>query len=78
MTTISVRLPENLLNEIDQKAKELHIARAEYIRKALDNLNSSVAAAQRRDRMIKASQRVRKESMKVNAEFSEIEHEPES
>jgi metal-responsive CopG/Arc/MetJ family transcriptional regulator len=78
MNTISVRLPGDLLNEIDQRAKELNIPRAEYVRKALQNLNASVTAQQRRTRLMKISQRVREESMKVNAEFSEVEDDPTS
>jgi len=78
MNTISVRLPEHLLNEIDQRAKELNMPRAEYVRKALEHLNTDVAAQQRRTHLMKVSQRVREESMKVNAEFSEGEDDPES
>lgn len=50
--------------------------RAEYIRRAIETLNAEVTSQQRRDRMIKASQRVRVESMRVNAEFSIIEDVP--
>jgi len=78
MNTISVRLPEPLLNEIDQRAKDLNIPRAEYVRKALERLNTDVVAEQRRAHLMKVSQRVREESMKVNAEFSEAEDDPES
>lgn len=76
MTTVSVRLPDDLLQEADKHAHELHIPRAEYIRRAIETLNAEVTSQQRRDRMIKASQRVRVESMRVNAEFSIIEDAP--
>jgi metal-responsive CopG/Arc/MetJ family transcriptional regulator len=76
MTTVSVRLPDDLLKEADKRARELHIPRAEYIRRAIEALNAEVSSQQRRDRMIKASQRVRAESMRVNAEFSAIEDAP--
>lgn len=76
MTTVSVRLPDDLLKEADKHAHELHIPRAEYIRRAIETLNAEVTSQQRRDRMIKASQRVRVESMRVNAEFSTIEDAP--
>jgi metal-responsive CopG/Arc/MetJ family transcriptional regulator len=78
MSTISIRLPDDLLREIDERAKDLRIARAEYVRKAIECLNTDVLARQRRARLKEASLRVRGESMKVNAEFSEVEDDPES
>ena len=35
MTTVSIRLPDELLKEADKHAHEMHIPRAEYIRRAL-------------------------------------------
>ena len=78
MNTISVRLPEQLLNEADERAKELRIPRAEYVRKALEYLNKEIGAQRRRVHLMKVSQRVREESMKVSAEFNEVEDDPES
>lgn len=78
MNTISVRLPEQLLNEADERAKELQIPRAEYVRKALEYLNKEMGAQRRRVHLMKVSQRVREESMKVSAEFNEVEDDPES
>jgi len=78
MNTISVRLPEQLLNEADERAKELRIPRAEYVRKALEYLNKEMGAQRRRVHLMKVSQRVREESMKVSAEFNEVEDDPES
>ena len=78
MNTISIRLSEDLLSEIDKRAKDLHIPRAEYVRKALEYLNADVATRQRRDRLMKVSQRVRGESMKVNKEFGEVEDDPKT
>jgi len=76
MTTVSIRLPNDLLKEADKRARELHIPRAEYIRRAIEGLNTEVSSRQRRKRIIEASRRVRAESMRVNAEFSAIEDAP--
>ncbi len=76
MTTVSIRLPDDLLKEADKHARELHIPRAEYIRRAIETLNAERTARQRRDRIMNASRRVRAESMRVNAEFSAIEDAP--
>ncbi len=76
MTSLSLRLPYDLLHDVDAFARQLHIPRAEYVRKALEQMNKSVSAQQRRARLMEASLRVRTESLKVNAEFSAIEDEP--
>jgi predicted transcriptional regulator len=73
MTTLSLRLPDDLLHEVDTFAEQLHIPRAAYVRKALEQMNAAVAAQRRRTRLMEASLRVRSESMRVNAEFSRIE-----
>ena len=76
MTTISIRVDDNLLKQIDKNAHELHIPRAEYIRRAIDSLNTALTVEQRRRRMMEASRRVREESMRINAEFATIEDAP--
>jgi len=76
MTTVSIRLPDDLLKEADKRARELHIPRAEYIRRAIETLNVELSSRQRRKRIMAASQRVRAESMRINAEFSVIEDAP--
>jgi metal-responsive CopG/Arc/MetJ family transcriptional regulator len=78
MTTVSLRLPDNLIKEADKRARELRIRRAEYTRRAIAALNTQVTAGQRRRRIMEASQRVRGESMRVNAEFDAIEDSPEA
>lgn len=75
MSLISIRLPEKLLNEVDTTAHLCKMARAEYIRYAIEHMNQEVKNEDRRKRLKKASLRVRKESMRVNAEFSRIEHD---
>ena len=51
--------------------------RAEYIRSAIERMNREVEARVRSERMARASRKVRKESMQVNAEFVAIERDPE-
>ncbi len=76
MTTLSLRLPDDLLHEIDTFANEMHIPRAAYVRKALEQMNLTVAAQRQRTRLMEASLKVRAESMRVNAEFDKIEDAP--
>ena len=78
MTTVSLRLPDDLVKEADHRARALRIPRAEYIRRAITALNAKVVAEQRRQRMMDASKRVRGESMRVNAEFDAIESAPDA
>jgi metal-responsive CopG/Arc/MetJ family transcriptional regulator len=78
MSVISIRLSEDLLCEIDALAHLLHLPRAKYIRKAIENMNEAVLLRERKDQLIQASLQVRKESMKINAEFDEIEHDPKT
>lgn len=77
MTTLSLRLPEDLLDEVDASAEQLHIPRAAYVRKALEQMNATVAAQRRRTRLMEVSLKVREESMRVNAEFDAIEDAPD-
>ena len=77
MSTLSLRLPDNLMEEVDSYARELHIPRAAYVRKAIEQMNASVAAQRRRDWLMEISRKVRIESMVVNSDFSEVEHDPD-
>ena len=76
MTTISIRLPDEILNEVNKIAKDLKVPRTVYLRRAILSMNSKVKEDRRRARITKLSRRVRKESMRINAEFSEVEHDP--
>ena len=76
MSTVSLRLPDDLLKEAENRAKALHIPRAEYIRRAIAVMNDKVLAHKRRERLMAVSKRVRTESMKVNAEFDAAEDGP--
>ena len=75
MSIVSVRLPDKLLKKADSIARTLHLARSEYIRKAIEHMNEESSAFHRKQQLIKSSLKTRSESMLVNAEFSRIEHE---
>ena len=77
MESISLKLSNELLKATDRLAKTLAIPRAEYIRRALRRMNREMEAFARAERMAKASRRVRKESMRANAEFAAIERDPD-
>lgn len=76
MSVISVRLPNELLNELDVRAHAIHLQRSEYIHLAIDHMNMTIKNKERINRLKIASLRVRKESMCINKEFSRIEHDP--
>ena len=76
MTTISIRIPDDILKEVDRFSRDLKVPRTEYLRQAILLMNRRVKEDRRRVRIMKLSQRVRAESMRVNAEFSEVEHDP--
>jgi metal-responsive CopG/Arc/MetJ family transcriptional regulator len=77
MKSISLKVQEELLKTIERCARALGIPRAEYIRSAIQRMNREVEARVRSERMARASRKVRKESMRVNAEFAAIERDPE-
>jgi len=76
MSTLSLRLSDELLCEVDAQATSLGIGRAEYVRQALVQMAANTDAARRRKRLQEASLKVRAESMAVNREFAAIETEP--
>jgi len=76
VTTVSLRLPDDLLKAAEQHAKVLHLPRAEYIRRAISAMNDEVIAQQRREHLMSVSRRVAANSRAVNAEFDAIEDAP--
>ncbi len=76
MTTVTLRMPDNLVHNIDAYAMHLHISRSEYIKKAILNMNKMLLEETRAQKLAAASLKVRQESMAVNAEFGEIEYDP--
>lgn len=77
MNAISMRLPDDVLRDLDRRAAMLKLSRTEYIRAALQAMNRAVDKERRAARTRRASLRVRGESRRVNAEFSRIEHGPD-
>lgn len=78
MTAISLKLPEDLLETSAQCAEALRLSRAEYIRRAIERMNRETRARLRAKRLAEVSRKVRKESMRVNAEFGAIERDPDA
>ena len=76
MGAISLKLPDHLLEASRRCAGSLRLSRAEYIRRAIEQMNREVQARLRAKRLAEVSRRVRKESMRVNAEFAAIERDP--
>ena len=77
MSSVSMRLSDSLLHELDKRAAELDIPRTEYIRRAIVAMNAALDGAKRRDGLRRASRKVRAGSIEVNAEFAAIERAPD-
>lgn len=78
MRTISLSLTEDLLDASRRCASALSVSRAQYIRTAIERMNHQIEQEARAKRLAEVSRRVRKESMKVNAEFAAIERDPDA
>lgn len=78
MKTISLNLPEEVLEASSQAANALRISRAAYIRKAVEQMNREIEAREKAERMAQASRKCRAGSMRVNAEFAAIEYDPDA
>ena len=77
MKSIALKLPDELLEQSGRFAGSLRISRAEYIRQAIARMNRRTGARLRAERLAEVSHRVRDESMRVNAEFTAIERDPD-
>ena len=75
MQSISLKLPDELLETIDRCARALRITRAEYSRSAIEPMNRESEARARAKRLARVSRKVCRESMRVNAEFAAIERD---
>ena len=73
MTAISLKLPDELARASGRCARARGVSRAEYIRQAIEFMNRETERELRARRLADVSHRVRDESMRVNAEFAEIE-----
>jgi predicted transcriptional regulator len=77
MQSIALKLPDELIKASDRVASSLHISRAEYMRRAITEMNRKVRAEARARQMSQASLKVRGESLRVNREFAEVEMDPD-
>ena len=77
MATISIRIQDDELEELNKRSRSLHIPRAEYVRQAVIAMNKQIDKELRKKRILDASRRVRKESMRINAEFDAMEDAPD-
>jgi hypothetical protein len=78
MKSIYLKVQEELLKTIERCARALGFPRAEYIRREIRRMNRDVEICSPAERMARASRKVRKESMRVNAEFAAIERDPDA
>jgi len=78
MGAISLKLPDDLLVASSQCAEALNLPRAKYIRYAIERMNRDTREGLRAKRLAEVSQKVRKESMRVNAEFAAVERDPDA
>jgi len=75
---VSVRLSTEVIKEMKTNARKLHMSQTDYVRTAIELMNDRAERRERNKRLKKASMAVRAESMKVNAEFSDIEVDPDA
>lgn len=78
MRAISLKLSDELAQASGECARALHLSRAEYVRRAIEQMNRETRARLRARRLADASRKVREESMRVNAEFAAIEWDPDA
>ena len=78
MSLISIRLDDDLIKEVKDKSKKMHLSQTQYIRQAIEKMNAEIVKHEQALNLMEVSQRVRAESMKVNQEFADIEYDPET
>jgi hypothetical protein len=78
MRAISLNLPDDLLGSTGRYADALGIPRAEYIRRAIADMNRRSEAELRAARLADSSRRVRAESMRVLEEFRHADQDPDA
>ena len=78
MEAISLKLPEDLLEDSARCAEALKMSRTAYVRRAIEQMNRKRRAQIRGQRLTSASLKVRKESKRVNGEFAAIDRDPDA
>lgn len=76
MSSLSIRLNNQLINKTKEMAKNLKMSQSKYIRIAIEHMNDEIALKESKRKLKQASLKVRKESLLINDEFSKIEYEP--
>ena len=77
MSTVSIRLSDDLLKEADNRARKMNIPRAEYVRRVIEEMNRKALFSERRNSLFAASRRIGQNNMAVHAEFDAIERDVE-
>jgi hypothetical protein len=72
-----LELPDELVEASGEYARALNLSLADYVRRAIEQLNRETRAQLRVAWLAEASGRVRAESALVNAEFAAIERDPD-
>lgn len=75
---VSIRMHDGLFKTMKDMASLLHLSQTDYIRQAIERMNDEASRQARFQRLQQASFKTRTESMKINAEFSEIEYDSEN
>jgi len=75
--TISLNLPEELIEASGRHSTALHITRAEYIRQAIERMNRQIDSELRAGRMRQAAAKCSAHDLNVNAEFAAMEADVE-
>ena len=75
---VSIRIDDATLQAMRNNAHKMGLTQTDYIRTAIERMNKKLHAEERKRSLQSASRAVRAESMKVNAEFDKVEHDPEA
>jgi hypothetical protein len=78
MGAILLKLSDELVQASGECARALRLTRAEYMRRAIEQMNRQTRAQLRATRQAEVSGKVRDESMRVNAEFAAVERDPDA
>lgn len=78
MAAISLNLPDALIETSRECARALRLSPADYIRRAIERMNHETRMQLQAQRLADVSQRARGESMRVNAEFTAFERDPDA
>ncbi len=73
MPIVTISVPDTLLSQMNHAANVMQVSRAEYVCSAIRHLNEESQKC--KQQLIRASLLVRSQSMKINAEFDQIDHE---